>query len=226
MSTNSLTMILDNIYPMKSSSPKVSSNSGTTWAMLLCFALIGFYLTHGKQYLNTSVHPFYHILIVSTLAIITIFTLGCVLHMLLIGDKPIDELAHELQQQNNDLLDYATHTHYRLKELERAVKQNIALIRPRSAESLSQLRRIITALAQRTETVKQLLLTDNNINIISAHELLTSDLVISEHCLHSLIPDSPLAPIKADQLLASIESMIHEIETDLRRVELKQKRAG
>jgi hypothetical protein len=201
------------------------AGKGTTWAMVFCLGVIAAYLKYGKNYLDANINPFYHNLLVLTLAVVTVFTVGCVLHMIFIGDKSDRELCRDLRRQNDELFKFIAGSQTRLCELQSAALRCSGLIRPHNLENINQLRRIINALHQRCIHIRGLLSSRDKIDLIDAHELLSEPLTVIEDCMSSLIGSNPIPPISADEVVSTIETLTHEIETDLRRIELKQRAA-
>jgi hypothetical protein len=201
------------------------AGKGTTWAMVFCLGIIAAYLNYGKSYLDANINPFYHDLLVLTLAVVTVFTVGCVLHMIFIGDKSDRELRRDLRRQNDEVFKFIASSQTRLCELQSAALRCSGLIRPHNLENINQLRRIISALHQRCIHIRDLLVSKDKIDLIDAHELLSEPLTIIEDCISSLIGSNPIAPIPSDEVVSTIETLTHEVETDLRRIELKQRAA-
>lgn len=193
--------------------------------MVACLAVIAFYLKYGKAYLDSNLAPFYHNLIVLTLAMATVFTVGCVLHMIFIGDRSARELRSELRKKNEAAAVFIAYAQKRICELHPEVLRHVSHIRPRSMENISQARRIIHALNQRTEEIRALLASNDKIDIIDAHELLGQPLIIVENCVNSLIGAEPLPPIEADQVISTVEQMFEEIEADLKRIAIRRRAA-
>ncbi len=94
------------------------SGKGTVLAMLLCIAAITAYLKVGRVWIEANVPHFYGSIVLLMLAVITVFTLGCALHMIFIGDKSGRELRKDIKRQTDELYRFIASTDKRIHELE------------------------------------------------------------------------------------------------------------
>lgn len=196
-----------------------SEGKATTTAMLLCVAAVTCYLKVGREYCEVSLQPFYHTLVLLTLAIVTAFTLGCALHMVFIGDRSSRELRRDLNRQIAELISFVSHSLKRIRKLE-ADSLLSPSVRPSTTEDLNQVRRIVAAIGRRAEKVSNLLKTRDQLDLIDASDLINQELEITENCMESLIGAEPIAPLAPEEWFHTVESMCNEIERDLLRVRI------
>ena len=170
--------------------------------------------------MDLNVQPYYHKVILLTFAIITLFTFGCALHMIFVGDRSARELRRDIQKQIALLTSFVVSETRRLQKLEGELLPHTALIRPRTFDSLNQARRILAAIARRINEINRLLATKNEYDLMDAHEILNRRLVVTENALESLIGAEPLPPLEREAWIGTIEAMCHAIEADLLHVRL------
>lgn len=192
--------------------------SATLWAMLFCTASLIAYLKIGRAFLDTHVPPFYHLLIVLTLAIVTIFTLGCSIHMIFMGDKSTRYLRRDLLKQTEELARFVIQSKKRIRDYEAEALRQAGNIRPHCLDCIGQARRIVNALGRRGDEVRKLLATRNKLDLIDAHGLLRKELVITENCMDSLIGMDPLPAVPADEWFSTVENLCEQIDMGFKRL--------
>ena len=196
----------------------VEQGKATTWAMLICVAAIAAYIKFGREFFNSTLAPIYHTLIVATLAVLALFTLGCVVNMILVGDKSYRQLRKDLKSQVSDLRAFLIEAQTRTAELDALASRYAHTLRPSSRENLNQAKRITSALAVRAEEVMQFIDSGRKVDIIDAFELLNSDLSVIENCMDSLIGSNPIPALSPDVWLPTIRNLLDSVVVDLERV--------
>lgn len=198
----------------------VSNQAGKTetWVMLLCLIGVGAYLKIGRELFSEHLSPIYHILIVATLIVVTLFTLGCVLNLIVLGDKSKRDQIKDLQKQLAELRSYVDASRGRIGSLEGQTKVNRKLMKPRSVECLLQANRILNAMERRTVEIEQLAITKKTLDLIDAYGLLQSDLVITEDCTNALITANPIPPLSPNEWFKTVDALLGQVDNELERL--------
>ncbi|MCB0324684.1 MAG: hypothetical protein KDD69_13975 [Bdellovibrionales bacterium] len=194
------------------------AGKGTVWAMLLCIAAITAYLKGGQIWLTAHLSPFHHILLLLTVGVITLFTVGCALHMVLVGDKSRRELRKDLKRQIDELYSFVAESQTRIQELETRTMRHAGVIRPRGINSLGAARRIVAAIRRRADEVNALLSTRNKYDLIDAHELLCQELDVTENAVDSLIGADPIPTLRPEEWLPTVSSLCEQVDAEIERV--------
>lgn len=194
------------------------AGKGTVWSMLFCTIAIGAYLKVGRAWLLEHAAPFHHSVLVLTVGIITIFTLGCALHMIFVGDKSARQLRRDLKRQVEELNQYVAASQKRIQEIETRVVHHVGVIRPYAINSLGSARRITNAIKRRAAEVSDLLASRSRYDLIDAHELLMADLDVRESAVESLIGSDPLPRLAPEEWLPNVEHHCAIIEQELERI--------
>jgi hypothetical protein len=188
---------------------------GTVWAMLLCTMVTAFYLKGGKALVDSHIDPTFHLILIMIFAVITVFTIGCAIHMIFVGDRSNRELKRELVEQSDAIDNFIAAAQTKIRTFETQALHYSGVIRPQALEKVGYVRRIINALQRRNEAIKQLLSSQNAASLFDAYELSCKKLEIVENALDSLIGASPVPPIEAGEWFLVIEQAFDEIEIDL-----------
>lgn len=188
---------------------------GTVWAMLLCTILAAFYLKGGRAFIDSHVNPTFHLILIMIFAVMTVFTIGCVIHMIFVGDRSNRELKKELVEQSNAIDNFIAEAQTKIRTIEGQALLYSGVIRPQALEKVGYVRRIINALQRRNEVIKQLISSKTSAGIFDAYELSCKKLDIVENALDSLIGANPVPPIEPGEWFLVIEQAFDEIEIDL-----------
>jgi hypothetical protein len=193
------------------------SGKGTVWAMLFSLALIFAYLSHGQAFLSEHTAPIIHGLFLIVLAIITVFSLGCGLHMALVGDRSDKEIRTNLRNQLIELSDYLEFAGERIKQYENQSRFYITQIRPIGIDCLRQARRVLQAIGHRIDETNALLQSNKAIDLVEADELMNKDLILSDNCMNSLIGTNPLPPIAPEEWIPTVNRLLNKADLEIRR---------
>lgn len=191
---------------------------GTVLAMLLCIGAITAYLKVGRLWLDANIPHFYGNIILLMLAVVTLFTLGCALHMIFIGDKSGRELRKDLKRQTSELYEFVRASEERIEELESNTVHYAGVIRPSGITSLSTARRIVSAIARRADEVNKLVASKNKYNLIDAHDLLNRPLRVGENAMDSLIGADPIPPLDPEVWFQTVDELCEKTGQEIERV--------
>jgi hypothetical protein len=194
------------------------TGKGTVLAMLFCIAVIGAYIKVGRVWLDANVPPFYATILLLMIGVITLFTLGCALHMIFIGDKSGRELRRDLKKQTDQLYSFVAESEKKIHSLEAETIQHAGYIRPSGITSLNSARRIVAAIGRRADEVNKLLASRSKYDLIDAHELLNQPLRIVENAMDSLIGSDPIPPLDPADWFQTVEGLCENIGAELQRV--------
>ncbi len=194
------------------------SGKGTVLAMLICIGAITAYLKVGQIWIEANLPEFYGGLVVQMLAVITVFTLGCALHMLFIGDKSGRELKKDLKKQISELYHFVSDVEKRISDLESTTMTHAGAIRPNGITSLTTARRIARAIARRADDVSTLLTSRNKYNLIDAHELLSKPLRVTENAMDALIGADPIPALEPEEWFQTVEALCDQTDEEIERV--------
>ncbi len=194
------------------------SGRGTTWALFFCLAATIWYLKIGQPFFAEHLAPIHHTLVLITLGIIVLFTIGCCLQMILMGDKTNGQLRRDLRRQVQELEAFVNDSTKQIREYEALALQNVRCIRPGCLNAIGNNRRIISALQKRALDIRTLLASRNQIDLIDAYELLNQNLEVVENCVDTLIGADPIPPIEPNKWLATVEALFKQIDGDLQRI--------
>lgn len=193
------------------------SGAGTTWAMLLCTLAVFCYIRFGRAYLLLHLSPLYDSLATVTLVLVSLFTAGCALHMMCIGEV-----------SNRHLRDHVGKSAEKLEQLAELVRSELQLREQRvclhngslgsiAIRALSTTKRLSHALDVRSEEVRRLLSNSSKARLAAAYELLESPLETDSNCYTQLIVGEPIEPISREELLPRIRELFQDIDTSFAR---------
>lgn len=188
------------------------SGSINTLSMLLCIVAIGAYLKGGQAALEQYLPPFLHLLLLIILGIITMFTIGCEVHVLLLGEKSAGQLRRELNRQTKRLRRFIKSSRDRISAVEQRTEFAAGLLRPAAYENLSHAKQVVNGLDRRVQKVRSMLETKKRRKIYEAAELMGATLSPFESCTDSLIDARPLPPLDSDQWIPTVEQLLSAVE--------------
>ena len=190
----------------------------TLWAMLLCIFTLGYYLKSGRAFLEASMPPYYHTIIILMLAVVTIFTVGCSIQMMLAGDPSNGTLKRKMRAELEEYSSFIDNSVMRIRDLEQGTLNHSQRVSPRAIDSLALAKRILNAMQTRVRDINELIERGSQLDLIDAHELFEKDLEIVENCLDSLIGADPVPPLKPDSWVETVEGLILTIDNEMQRV--------
>lgn len=202
-----------------SSSQVIRSESGKaiSWAILLCAAVAGAYLNGGKEYLEQHLPPFYNMMVLMGLGFVCIASLGCGLHLLVLGGQSDRELRRTMREQNDALLQLVRESDALIRGMETDLGRCSLKLSARGLDCLAMARRIVRALDRRTSEIQELLSSDNGIDLIDAEELSRKKLIIGESAMDSLISSDPVPPLAPEEWVPSLKRIFGEIENERKK---------
>ncbi len=186
--------------------------------MLLCVVLISAYLKIGRAIIEVSLSPVYHTLIIACLATLSIFTLGCSIHMMFCGDRSTKEIKRDVKRQIKELANFTESAKVRIRGLQTNTQTYDAIVRPRDKAALATANRILSAIDRRIDKVEEMINSRSSIKTIDAYELLNEDLSVIEDCVESLIGDDPIPPLPPEEWIPSVVTLLESVDTGLRRI--------
>lgn len=201
------------------------SGKAIVWAIMFCAALWGAYFKFGKEYMDANLPHLMSALVVAVLGIVSLFSLGCGLHLLFIGGASFGTTRRNLRQQVKELDQFVQDAATRVRQIETDLARNVVQLRPRTLDSLSMARRILRPLAQLVGDAKELIRSGNKIDIIDADEMLRRKLVIVENAMDALIGADPVPPLAPEEWVPTITRLLGEVEEELRLYQLPQQAA-
>jgi len=193
--------------------------------MLFCIIAIGSYLKGGRALLE-QLNPAYHLGIVAVIGVVTIFTLGCQLHVLLLGEKSPGQIRRELDRQSRKLANFIKLSRDRIAEIEQKVEFSAGLLRPIAYDNITHSRQLLDGLERRVRQVHSLTTSKKQRNIYEAAALMGAPLSPFDNCMDSLIDARPLPPLESDQWIPTVEQLLSSIEFEAARAASRQQAAA
>lgn len=203
-----------------SGSRGLASESGKaiSWAILLCAAVAGTYLNGGREYLEANLPPFYHMMVLMGGAFVCIASLGCGIHLLLLGGKSDRELRKTIRTQNDTLLQLVRESDALIRGMETDLGRCTLKMSARGLDCLAMARRINKALDRRTQEIEELLGTRDSIDLIDAEELSRKKLIIADNAMDSLVGSDPVPPLAPEEWVPSMKRLFAEIEAEKKKI--------
>ncbi len=193
------------------------SGKAISWAILLSAGCAAAYFYGGEQYLEAHVTPFYQMVIVMSASLICLASLGCGIHLLLLGGASNGQVRREITSQNNALLQLVRESHTQIATLESDLGRCALKLSARGLDCLSIARRVVRALEHRSEEIHDLLRSGSSVDLIDAEELSRKKLIISENAMDSLIGADPVPPLAPEEWAPSLKKLFSEIEGELKK---------
>ena len=194
--------------------------------MLFCILCIGFYLKGGRDIIASHYPTNIHYLIVAGIIVVSIFSIGCQLHIILLGEKTPRQLRRELGRQTKKLASLICYARERLSRIEQSAEYCSGLMRPIAYENAGHLRQLLNGLERRVLLVNDLVKTKKKRKIYEAAELMGSPLSTFENCTDSIIDTRPLPPMHTEQWMPTIEQLLSSLEFEAQRASAKIKPAA
>ena len=201
------------------------SGKAIIWAVMFCAAMWGAYFKYGKAYMDANLSHLMSAMVIAVLGILSLFALGCALHLLFIGGQSVRSTRKNLHQQVKELDSFVQDACARVRQIEADLSRNVVQLRPRTLDSLSMARRILRPLSQLVSDVKDLVRSGNKIDVIDADEMLRRKLVIVENAMDALIGADPVPPLAPEEWVPTITRLLGEVEEEFRLYQLPQQAA-
>ena len=189
--------------------------SGTVLCMICSLFLVVAYVFYGHDFLTFNSSPIVHGISAIILGIFTIFSLGCGLHMLVVGDRSNKQIRKDIRSQLIELGSFIDFANEKIQKLDDQVRFHAGGIRPIGRECLGQSKRILEALAERIREVNNLLNSKNSLDLIEADELIQEDLVLNANTVNSLIGTEPIPPIAPEQWIPTVNRLLDKVNLEL-----------
>ncbi len=191
----------------------------TVLAMIFCIVAIAGYLKVGQFILPKMLAPNQLTLLLLLVGTITLFTIGGVIHTILMGEKSPRQLRRELRRQIKLLSAFVAQTKERIADIEGQIGYRAGLFRPVAYDQLTQLRQLIFALERRVTEVEFLIASRRRKLLYRAAQVMGSDLFAVESCLDQLIDARPLPPMRSEEWIPNAERLLAIVEEESKRAQ-------
>ena len=191
------------------------SGKATTLAMFLCIGAVLFYLRVGRAYFIVALGPIYDYTMLSILILTSLFAIGCVIHMLVLGEVSFREFRAKVQAEVARAERFAIEVAKELEIHERQCCMHNGSLSTVTIRALSTARRVSSALTERTRVLKQLIERHDQSAVCRAYSMLREPLRTDGDCCHQLIVGDPLPPIDEDELIPLLQALFCDIEHGL-----------
>lgn len=192
---------------------------GAALYAILGIAAISYYIYEGHRYFGEEIHNALYWAVIAILSVVTVFCMGCAVHMRLLGNKPNKELYRELLARIRLLEELVGDARRNLADFETTMVSRASIISRRGTDYLSLLKRITKAVELRLTEIKKLVNTRREVDLIEAYELFRRRLYVDDNCLEALIDSDPLPALDPHEWEPTINRLIQEIEAELRNIE-------
>ncbi len=196
-----------------------NERGGAALYALLGIAAISYYIYEGHRYFGEEIHSALYWAVIAILSVVTVFCMGCAVHMRLLGNKPNKELYRELLARIRLLEELVGDARRNLAEFEMTMVSRASIISRRGTDYLSLLKRITKAVELRLTEIKKLVNSRREVDLIEAYELFRKRLYVDDNCLEALIDSDPLPALEPHEWEPTISRLIMEIESELRNIE-------
>jgi hypothetical protein len=193
----------------------------TIWAMLISLVMIVGYIFVGQDFLLEHASPTLHALAVIIVAVVTIFSLGCGLHMALVGDRSDREIRRDIKNRVLELSDFVDFSRERITQFEGQAKFHMHAIRPIGLECLAQARRITNAIAERIAETNTLIHSSKTVDLIEADELMGKELILNSNSVNALIGTAPIPPIPKEEWIPTVSRLLDKVDIEIEKVTKK-----
>ena len=183
-----------------------------TLAMILCLFALLFYFKIGRAHFLLLASPLYDTLVSSTLVLVSLFAIGCELHMIALGDLSGSSLRKDAVARAEKLAKLASYVSKQLAIREQQCCIQNGSLSTRTIRALSMVKRISTALQSKSMEVEGLLARGSH---ELAYELLCGPLQTDGDCYNQLILGEPIAPLSDTELKSTLTALFHDIDYSL-----------
>jgi hypothetical protein len=203
--------------------------ASTFFSIFLLLASIA-YLKIGRELVLQSHPEILDVLILLSLAIAGTFSVGCMLHMLLIGEPSLKNFRNQVISEADKLCDMTDRSLLQLAKFENRRKDaKGGVLTPTAIQLLDVSRQVTTAMQSRANYVDELICKSTAHSVTKAHELLHAPLHVENDSSTALITTDPIPPLDAEQLVAYLSRWFGHIDAELCKMEavlLRKKNAS
>ena len=192
------------------------SGRATVWAVLLSFSATVYYLKEGNKLL-VGYPDYVGSLVLMTLGIICVFSAGCFVHMLFIGEQSKGAMRDDLREFAEEVRKLYVNSLKRLRYIETEMGRNRCALSSRGIDCLGVSRRIINALGKRSAELDALLSSGNAYDLMDAHALSGNKLVIAENSIEALIDAASIPPLAPYEWAPTLERLFEEVDVEMRK---------
>ncbi len=193
--------------------------TSTFFSALVLFASVA-YLKIGRQLLLQSHPEIFDILVLVSLGLAGVFSVGCMLHMLLIGEPSLKAFRNLVISEADHLCDMTDRSLLQLAKFENRRKEaQGGVLTPTAIQLLDVSRQVTAAMQSRANFVDELICKSTAHSVTKAHELLHAPLHVENNSSTSLITTDPIPPLEADQLVGYLSRWFGHIDSELSKME-------
>ena len=193
------------------------SGKAISWAILLSATIYGSYVYGGKEYLDTHLTPFFHMITLMGAVCICVASLGCGLHLWLLGGKSNTELRKTLIAQHNALVAAIKESDTSIHGMETELGRCAIKLSARGLDCLALGRRILRSLDRRATEIGELLRSGSAVDLIDADELCRKNLIVTSSAMDSLIGSDQIPPLAPEEWIPSLKRIFTEIEAERKK---------
>ena len=188
-------------------------------ALLSCAGMF-FFVRMGNQlvtrFFGENANPAIYYGALAILSVMALFSLGCALHLKLLGNKSSKVIYRELDQRVRRYESLVNETRDQM-----AVYEEIMIRRPgsttrRSVDCLGYARKVVQALDRRMTEVRELMSTRTELDLIDAYDIFRRKLTVNESSLNSLIDADPVPALDPMDWEPTIRRLIAQIDNDMK----------
>jgi hypothetical protein len=211
-------LLLKNSNTFTPSKAFISNEKGSAglWALVGLSVLIG-YIKYLRPELLGKVHPLLDSTLLVALTMVTIFALGCALHMKSIGDRPSGRLRKDIIKQIRDLHSTVSFANKRIFDVEQLLAQTPGSLTPRGLDRLGDVRKLVRAMERRLSEAAILIRNKDHASLVDAFDILSKQLAVVENPLESLIDSNPMPPIEVWEWAPTVQKLVVELEGEVRK---------
>jgi hypothetical protein len=198
--------------------------SMTALSMFICLLLSVLYLRGGRELMSAHLPADLHLLLISLVAVMTVFTVGLQIHLILSGEQSPRQLRRTLRRQIKELSLITEAALERLARIEDTVSWQSRLVRPVAYDHASRAQELINRLIHRGRAVEKLLAAKSKEKLFEAAELIGSPLAAYESSLDSLIKARPMPTLESAQWIPTLEQVLSAAEFEVEKSEERLRR--
>lgn len=201
--------------PTKFPNDLLNEAGQTTLALLACLSVLFVYLLRGREIFLEKFPAAYDTLTILVLITISCFTIGCTIHMIVIGAPSKRQLKKRVVRKASDMKLMKDEAFSQLEELEQCFGGFPELLSWSGLESLKTAQRILRALSRRCHEVEQLIKTNTVYSLAQAYELLKRPLVVNDNCVDHVLSSSPINALGIEHLELTLAELIQDVHRAL-----------
>lgn len=191
-------------------------NGSVALIAVLCVTALSLYVAFGYEHVDPLIgNRFVHNVIVCLGFIISLFTLACALQISAEGALGAKELRRQNLARKEELRAMVDEGLARISDYERIANVHFGGVSRQSQEAVTSLRRILAALQRRYTEVCKLIISEDEAELLAAHDLLSSHLSLRTSAVDALIDTDPLPPIPATEVAPTVKRLIAVIDREI-----------